>query len=74
MSVVYSRDRSATWSASIHSVKQKPKIYIVLLEEFPKGYGDTVDHEYNLLPTNIWSIREDHTGVRGHAVSMCPRS
>ena len=33
-----------------------------------------VDHEYNFPPTDRWSVREDHTGVRGHAVSMRPGS
>ena len=63
MSIVHPRDRSATWSASIHSVGQRPKVYSALLEEFVRGYGDTADHEYNLPPTDRWSIGE---GVRGH--------
>ena len=71
---VYTRDRPATWSASIHSVGQGPEIYDALLEELPKGCGDTVDHEYNLLPINRWSVREDHTDFRGHAASMRPES
>ena len=45
-----------------------------LFEEFPKGYGHTADHEYDFPPTNRWSIKEDYTGVRGHAKSMRPRS
>ena len=49
--VVHPRDRPATWSASIHSVGQRTKVYNLLLEEFPKGYGDTADHEYNLIST-----------------------
>ena len=72
--VVHPRDRPATWSASIHNVGQKPKVYSSLLEEFPKGYKDTVDYEYNLPPTYRWLVREDHTGVRGHVASMRPRS
>ena len=71
--VVYPRDCSAT-CACIHSVGQRPEIYSVLLEEFPKGYRGTTDHEYNLPPTDRWSVREDHSGVRGHAASMRPRS
>ena len=72
--VVHLRDRSATWSASIHSVEQRLEVYNALLEEFPKGYGDTADHEYSLSPTDIWSVIEDHIGVRGHAASMRPKS
>ena len=68
--IVYLRDSPSTWSASIHSVGQRPEVYRTLLEEFPKGYVDMVDHEHNLPPTDIWSIREDHTGVRGHVATM----
>ena len=39
-------------------------------EEFPNGYGHTADHEYNFPPTDRWSVKEDYTGVRGHAASM----
>ena len=72
--VVHPRDRPTTWSASIHSVIQRSEVYSALLEEFPKGYGDTVDHEYSFPPTDRQSVGEDHTGVRGHAVSMHPGS
>ena len=51
-----------------------PRFKGALLEELPKGYGHTADHEYNFPPTNRWLVREDHTGVRGHAASMRPRS
>ena len=74
MSIVYLRDHPATWSASIYTVGQRLDVYGSLLEELPKGYGDTTDHEYSLLPTDRWSVGEDHTGVRGHAVSMRPGS
>ena len=72
--IVYSRDCPATWSASIHSVGQRPEVYSALLEEFPKGYGDMADHEYSLPPIDRWSVRDDHTGVRGHAANMRPGS
>ena len=72
--VVHPRDRPATWSASIHSAEQRPEVYNALLEEFLKGYGGMADHEYNLPPTHRWSVREGHTGVRGHAGSMRPGS
>ena len=72
--VVYPRDRPATWSTSIHSVEWGPEVYDALLEELPKGYGHTADHEYSFPPIDRWSVREDHTGVRGHAASMRPRS
>ena len=48
--VVYPRDRLSTWSAGIHSVRQRPEVYSALLEEFPKGYRDTTDHEYSHPP------------------------
>ena len=72
--VVYSRDSPTTWSTSIYSVGYRPKVYDALLKEFPKGYGNTADHEYNFLSADRWSVREDHTGIRGHAMSMRPRS
>ena len=72
--VVYSRDRPTTCSTSIHSVGYRPEVYDTLLEEFPKGYGHTADHEYNFPPIDRWSVREDYTGVRGHATSMRPGS
>ena len=49
-------------------------VYGALLEELPKGYGHTTDHEYGFPPIDGWSVREDHTGVRGHDVSMRPGS
>ena len=42
------------------------------MEEFPKCYGHTADHEYILSPTDGWLVREDHTCVRGHAASIRP--
>ena len=68
--VVHQRNRPTIWSASIHSVGQRPEVYGPLLEEFPEGYGDIVGHEYSLPPTDRRSVGEDHTGVRGHAASM----
>ena len=72
--VLYSRNCPSTWSTNIHNVKQRPEVYSALLEEFPKVYGDTADHEYNLPPTDKWPVREDHIGVRGHGASMRPGS
>ena len=72
--VVHSRDSPATWSTNIHSIGYGPEVYDALLEEFPKGYGHTTDHEYSFPPTDRWSVREDYIGVRGHATSMCPGS
>ena len=54
--VVYSRDRHATWSTSIHSVGQRPEIYCALLEEFPKDHGDAVDDEHRLPHADIQSV------------------
>ena len=72
--VVYPRDLPPTWSASIHSVGQRPEVYNALLEELLKGYEDTADHEYNLPLIDRWSVGEDHTDFRGHAASMRPGS
>ena len=51
-----------------------PKLECTLLEEFPKGYGDTVNDEYYVSSVDRWSIEEDHTDFRGHAISMHPGS
>ena len=70
LEVVYSRDCPATWSVSLYHIGQGSQVYDTLLEEFPKGYGDTVDDEYYVSSTDRWSIRDDHTSFRGHAASM----
>ena len=72
--VIHLRDSPATWSTSIHSVRYRPEVYDALLEEFPKGYRHTGYHEYRFPPADGWSIREDYTGVKGHAASMRPGS
>ena len=48
--VVHSRDCLATWSTSVHSIEQGSKVYGTLLEELPKGHGDTVDDEHRFHP------------------------
>ena len=74
MSVVYSRDCPATWSTNVHSIGQRSQVYSTLLEEFLKGYRDTVDGEHCVSSVDRWLIREDHIGFRGHAASMRPGS
>ena len=71
---IYLRDRLATLSANIHSVGHRPKVCGILLDEFPKGYGDAIDDEHRLPPTDIRSIGDDHTGVKRHAKSIRPGS
>ena len=51
-----------------------PTFTVCFWKIFPKGHGHTTDHEYNLTSTDRWSVREDHTGVRGHAAGMRPGS
>ena len=65
------RDYLITWSTNVHSIGQGTQIHDTLLEEFLEGHGDTVDDEQCVSSTDGWSIGEDHTGLRGHAVSMC---
>ena len=74
LSVVYLRDCSTTWSTSVYSIRQRSQVYDTLLEEFPKGHGDTVDDEHCVSSTNRWLVGVDHTDFRGHAVSMRPGS
>ena len=72
--IVYSRYRPPTWSVGIHSVGQRPEVYGALLEEFPKGFGDTTYHEYSLSHAYRWSVKEEYTGVRGYVANMRPGS
>ena len=74
MSVVYSRDCPATWSASLYRIGHGSQVYDTLLKKFPKGYGDIVDDEHCVSSVDRWSVGEDHTGFRGHATNMCLRS
>ena len=39
MPIVYSRNCTATWSASLYRIGKGPQNYDTLLEEFPKGHG-----------------------------------
>ena len=48
--------------------------YGTLLEEFPKGNGDTVNDEHYVSSAKRWSVGGDHTNFRGHAASMHPGS
>ena len=74
MAIIYSRDCPAAWSTGVHSIRQGSQVYSTLLEKFPEGHGDTVDDEHHFSSIDRWSIGEDHTGFRGHAMSMCPGS
>ena len=46
------------------SYRTRSSDYGTLLEEFSKGYGDTVDGEHYVSSIDNWSIGEDHTGFR----------
>ena len=70
MQVIRAGNCPATWHTSIHSIGQGSQVYNTLLENFPEGHVDTVDDEHRFSSTDRWSIREDHTGVEGHAKSM----
>ena len=72
MQVIHARDCSVTWSTSVYSIGQRSQVHDTLLEEFPEGHGDAIDDEHYVSSIDRWSDGEDHTGLRGHAVSMCP--
>ena len=74
MSIVSSRDCPITWSDSLYRIGQGSQVYDTLLEEFPKGHGDTVDDEHCVSSSYRWLVREDHTNFRGHPTSMRPGS
>ena len=71
LQVIYSRHCPATWSTSVYSIEQGSHVYSTLLEEFPKGHGDTVDDDHCFSSIDRWSVGDDHTGFRGHVTSMC---
>ena len=70
MPVISSRDCLVTRSASLYSIRQGSQVYDTLLGEFSKGHGDIVADEHCVSSADRWSIRENHTGFRGHDVSM----
>ena len=67
LSVVYSRDCPTTWRTSVHSIGQGSQVYSTL-------HRDTVDDEHCVSSVDRWSVGDDHTDFRGHAVSMRPVS
>ena len=50
------------------------QVYDAFFEELPGGDRDAVDDEHCFSSIDRWSVGEDHTGFRGHATSMCPKS
>ena len=74
LQVIHSRDYPVTWSANLYRIGQGSQVHDTLLEEFLEGHGDAVDDEHYVSSIDRWSVREDHTGFRGHAASMLPRS
>ena len=71
LQVIHARDCPVTWSTSVHSIGQGSQIHDTLLKDFPEGHGDTIHNEYCVSSTDGWLVGEDHTGLRGHAASMC---
>ena len=60
------------------------ELYRLYIREIVRLHGspsDTMDTDTpcsrtisRISPIDGWSVREDHTGFRGHAASMCPGS
>ena len=46
LQVVYTRDSTIAWSASLYSIRSGSSVYGSVLEEFPEGHGDTAVNEY----------------------------
>ena len=74
LQVLYTGDNMVAWSASLHSIGSGSSVYGSVLEEFPKGHGDTVVDEYCFSSLDEWSIRVNYLDFRGHAASMLPGS
>ena len=62
--LVYSKNCPVTWSAILYRIGQGPQNCDTLLEEFPKGHGDTVDDEHCISSAGRWLVEEDHTDFR----------
>ena len=43
-----------------------------VLEEFPEGHGNTDEDEHSVSFVDGWTVKEDYSGFRGHAVSIRP--
>ena len=48
--------REIVWLHGVPVSIERPEVYDALLEEFPKGYGHTADHEYSFPLTDRWSV------------------
>ena len=70
LQVVYTRDCSVTWSASLYSIGPGSQVYDSFFGEFPMSHGNTVDDEHCFSSLDGRSIREDHLDFRGHATGM----
>ena len=71
LQAVYMRESPVTWSVSLYCIGQRSQVYGSLLEELLEGHGYAVNDEHCVSSTDRWSVREDYTGFRGHATSMC---
>ena len=54
------------------SIRLGSQVYRSVLEDFPESHEDIVDDEHCVSSTDRWSVEEDHTSVRGHAVTIRP--
>ena len=72
LQVIHAGDCPVTWSTSVHSIGQGSQVHSTILKEFPKGHRDAVNDEHCVSSIDRWLVGQDHRGLRGHAVSMCP--
>ena len=54
----------------LYCIGQGSQVYDTLLEDFPKGHGDTVDDKHCVSSVDRLSVREDHTDFKVHVASM----
>ena len=59
---------------SVSIVSDRDPRFTALLEEFLESHGDIVDDEHNFSSSDGQPVREDYTGFRRHAASLCPGS
>ena len=70
--VVYMGNCAVIWSVSLYHIGSGSPVHGLVLEEFPKGHGDTDEDEHSVSSVNGRTVKDDYPGFGGHAVSMRP--
>ena len=60
------------WSVGLYHIGSGSPVHSSVLEEFPKGHGDTDEDEHSVSSVDGRKVKEDYPSFGGHAVSMRP--